>query len=190
MKRGLNLAIQFFAIAVLTALDQWFKFLVNENLELFESVTVINGVLDFRHIRNYGAAFGLLEGHRWLLVWVTAALILTGIIMIAANIIKGAFLRWAAVLIVAGGLGNLINRFFDGFVIDYLQLRFWPLHNFSIFNFADILVVTGTMMLIAKTIIYDTIKERKAMRDDFDKLAEDIAEHDDPDTIIRDDDEV
>ncbi|MCL2089006.1 MAG: signal peptidase II [Oscillospiraceae bacterium] len=161
MKLKIINTINISAIVVLTALDQLFKMMADRHLPKHDAVTAIGGILDFRYIENYGAAFGMFSGMRWILIGLTSVFIAAGMALLVLNKIKGAFLQSSAVLIIAGGLGNLINRIFDGYVVDYLQFTFWPFQNFAIFNFADCLVVIGTAMMFAKLIIYDAIKGKK-----------------------------
>ena len=71
--------------------------------------------------------------------------------------IKSKFCQVCAVLIVAGGLGNLIDRVLLGYVIDYIEVQFV---DFAVFNFADILVTCGSFMLMGY-MIYDIFREKK-----------------------------
>lgn len=124
-----------------------------------DSIPVWDGVLHWTYLRNEGAAFGIFPNQRWLLVGLTSVLIIVGIYLLAARKIKSPFLIWAACLIVAGGLGNLIDRVFRHYVIDYIEVR---LIHFAIFNFADCCVVVGTIMLILYLLFGEwLLKKRK-----------------------------
>ncbi len=146
-------------MAVLVVADQLIKLLVTNLLQPVGMVEVIPGFLDFRYVRNFGAAFGMMEGKTWFF------LIVTSLICIA--LIIGLFWykkhNWlsytASILIVAGGVGNLIDRIFNEghFVTDYIHVSFFP----PVFNFADILVTLGTIGMVIYVIFFTTEKGKK-----------------------------
>lgn len=138
---------------VIAALDQLIKFLVVQNIELNSSVTVIENLFDLTHIRNYGIAFGMFQNSRWIFVILTAAVIVGIIVYLFKTHNKSKLALTAAALIVGGGLGNLIDRVFLGYVIDYISLSFFP----PICNFADYCVTAGTILLIIYILFYSNI---------------------------------
>ncbi len=135
------------AIAVLVGLDQLTKWLVLAYVQgKPEGITFIPGVMDFEFYGNEGAAMGIFEGERFFLV------ALTGLVIIAflAVTLFGKFRRYtlfniSATLIIAGGIGNLIDRLVHGFVVDFLKTTFM---SFPIFNVADCFVVVGSVLLL------------------------------------------
>jgi signal peptidase II len=109
------------------------------------SIPIIPNIFHFTYIRNYGAAFSILEGQpwlRWLSLLVSAILIAIGIFKTFSNI-------WEQLgfgLILAGAVGNGIDRlFFGGSVVDFIDLR---IINFAIFNWADISINVGVICLL------------------------------------------
>ena len=87
----------------------------------------------------------------------TGAVLLAGIILIAMKKIKSKFCLVCAVMIISGGLGNLIDRVLKGYVVDFIDLQFM---NFAVFNFADILVTVGAFALMFY-VIADIFRDRK-----------------------------
>ena len=149
------------AIAVLTAVDQIIKYCVLLNLKPVGSVGVVNGFLEWNYVENTGAAFGSFSGNTTLLSVITAVIILAGIAAIIFKKIKSKYLLVTATIVIAGGLGNLIDRIFRGYVVDFIKVLFI---DFPVFNFADILVTCGSFMLIIYLIIdiyKDSRKKRK-----------------------------
>lgn len=149
--------ISLVSIALLTVVDQIIKIFVERDLKPVGEKAFIDGFLGWQYVRNTGAAFGSFSDNTLLLTVFTAVFILAGIVALLSGKIKNKFYRVCAVMVIAGGLGNLIDRIFRGFVIDYIEVQFM---NFAVFNFADILVTCGAFMIIGYT-VYDIIKEQK-----------------------------
>lgn len=149
--------ISLIAIAVLTAIDQIIKFFVERDLRPIRELTFIDGFIGWHYVRNTGAAFGSFSNNTVLLSVFTAVLLLVGIVALLMGKIKDKFYSVCAVIVIAGGLGNLIDRIFRGFVVDYIEVQFM---DFAVFNFADILVTCGAFMIMGYT-VYDLIRERK-----------------------------
>lgn len=145
---------------VLIVLDQLIKIIVDANMMVSQSIPVIQNVLHFTYVQNEGAAFGIFQGQRWILVGVTSVVILGGIYLLAAKKLKSNFLIWSVALVIAGGVGNLIDRIFRHFVIDYIEVR---LINFAVFNFADCCVVIGTIMIVCY-LLFSELWEKKKIK--------------------------
>lgn len=136
---------------VLVAFDQITKYLIVQNMELGESVPVIPGLLDFTYTHNDGMAFGLgSESFRWIFIAVT--LLVCGILiyMMTKSDFKSKLYYAAATCIVAGGIGNLIDRVLNGYVVDFLALSFFP----PVCNIADYCVTIGTVLLLVFIVFY------------------------------------
>ncbi len=153
----MGVLISFISIAVLTAADQLIKLVVERNLQPIGTAEFINGFIGWNYVRNTGAAFGSFSQSTTLLTVVTGAVILAGIILIATKKIKSKFYLTCAVLIISGGLGNLIDRIFRGYVVDFIDVQFT---DFAVFNFADILVTVGSIALMIYVIV-DIFRDRK-----------------------------
>jgi signal peptidase II len=136
--------------AALVAADQVIKMLVMQNLKPVGKITAIHGFLDFFYLENRGAAFGILQNQRWFFI-VIIILISAAIIIALFTYHNHEFFSYAAsVLIIGGGIGNLIDRIFRGYVIDYISVSFFP----PIFNFADCCVTVGTVFLIIHILFF------------------------------------
>lgn len=145
------------SIAVLTAVDQIIKFFVERDLQPVSQKAFIDGFIGWQYVRNTGAAFGSFSNNTALLSVFTGIVILAGLAVLLMGKIESKFCQVCAVLIISGGLGNLIDRVMLGYVIDYIEVQFM---NFAVFNFADILVTCGSFMLMGY-IIYDIFREKK-----------------------------
>ncbi len=138
--------IALIAVVVLVAADQLIKAAVVANMDYHQSIPVIENVLNWTYTTNTGGGFSILSGKTAFLVIITV--LVMGVLI--ALYLKGFFDHWtgrlSAVLIVAGGIGNMIDRVFnDGHVVDYIDIS--PLFNFAIFNFADCCVTVGGVLL-------------------------------------------
>lgn len=156
-KRYIIFAIQIAAAAVLVFVDQVFKKLAAEHLMGKEDIVLIRNFIGLSYAENTGAAFSAFSDSTMLLSVVTLIIILGGVIFLFLGKIEGKLMNICAVMILAGGIGNLIDRFAQGYVIDYIKTLFI---DFPVFNFADILVVVG-VFVVCGYLIYDMIKEEK-----------------------------
>lgn len=149
-------------IAALIAVDQGLKFLAIEYLQPIGSFPVLDGVLQLSYVENTGAAFGMFSEHTVLLSVFTAIVVVVGFAALLSGKLRDNLARAAAVLILAGGAGNLIDRVARGFVVDYIEPLFV---DFAVFNFADMLVCVGAGLLILYLIL-DLVREhRKATQE-------------------------
>lgn len=132
------------ALAAL-ALDQWTKYLVVSNLELYESwapLPALAKLFTVHHVTNTGAAFGLFQNGS--LVFAVVAIVVSVVIVLYyRHLPDGEWLvRLSLGLQLAGALGNLIDRVRVGHVIDFLDFQVWP-----VFNLADASIVCGVILL-------------------------------------------
>ena len=131
---------------LLVAADQVTKHLIISNLAYGQSVEVLPGIVDFTYIHNTGAAFGMLQGKSWILLSVSALIILLCLALLLKKTFKSKLLFWAVSLVMAGGIGNMIDRIFrGGNVVDFIELKFV---NFAVFNFADCCVTVGAVLIV------------------------------------------
>lgn len=152
------LAIYWIISALIIGLDQWVKWLIVDNFALGETKSVIPGILSLNHIRNFGAAWSLLEGKMWFFTVVTIIAVVVILTLMIKNRSNGN--RWFMIgltLILAGAIGNFIDRVRLGYVIDMFQTDFM---NFPIFNVADISLVIGVICVLIY-IILDEKGQRK-----------------------------
>ncbi len=145
-------------IAAIAAADQLIKIAVlNSPLVSGEVSTVIDGFLQWRYVENTGAAFSLFTGKTALLTVFTAVVLLVGFYLIFAKKIKSKVALASVVMLMGGGLGNLIDRVFRHFVVDYIEVLFI---DFPVFNFADCFVTVGEFLLVGY-LIYDIVRDYK-----------------------------
>jgi len=137
---------------VIVVLDQLTKAVIRATLPLHESATVIPGFFDFTHVRNTGAAFGMLNSvdfpGKTLFLSLIAAGALVGIAMYSMAL---ATHQWAArlglALVSGGAAGNLIDRLFIGSVVDFIDV-YWQSWHFWTFNIADSAITVGVTIMI------------------------------------------
>lgn len=129
---------------ILAAFDQIIKWIVIKNLKPISNTSLIDGFLSLHYTENRGAAFGSFQNMRWFFIILTLVVIIFFTIAIIKNKIKNKFLLFAIILILSGGIGNLIDRIFLGYVVDYIQVSFFP----PIFNFADACISIGAVLFI------------------------------------------
>lgn len=127
------------------ALDQLTKWIVRENVPLGSLEPLVPGVLDLTHIRNMGAAFGLLPGRQP--IFVATSLIV--LLVIGAYLRRDRPVVWPVVvgiaLVAGGAVGNLIDRVMLSKVTDFLSFAFV---DFPVFNVADMGIVSGVALLV------------------------------------------
>jgi signal peptidase II len=110
-------------------------------------IPIIDGFVSFTYVRNAGAAFGMFQGARWPFVVVSTSAVF-GLIWILVRGHATGMRGHAYSLILAGAMGNLIDRlFYDGRVVDFILLS-WDGHHFPVFNVADMAVSVGACLLI------------------------------------------
>ena len=134
------------------ALDQMTKELVRRTLDLHASTTVIPGFLDFTHVRNTGAAFGILNSadfaYKTALIAVIASAGLIGVAVYSASLSSHQLAaRVGLALIIGGAAGNLIDRIWAGYVVDFVDV-YWRDYHFWAFNVADSAITIGVVIMI------------------------------------------
>lgn len=144
---------------LLVGIDQLIKFWILEHLAGNPSVTLLPGLLQLTYVENRGAAFGIFQGRVGMLSVVTIAVIIGLLIALMMDIFKNRLCIWSMGLIIAGGVGNLIDRMWRGFVVDYLDIS--PLFRFPVFNFADCCVVIGTVLLLIYILFFEDGKKQQ-----------------------------
>jgi signal peptidase II len=136
----------------LIAADQVSKAAIRATIPLYESVEVIPGLLNLTHVLNTGAAFGVFSGldfpYKGVLVSLMATAALAAIVFYAMTLGSETRLsRFALTLVVAGAVGNLIDRFVAGAVVDFVDVYVGTWH-FWAFNVADSCISIGAVLLI------------------------------------------
>lgn len=129
--------------ACILALDRLSKILATQHLLPYASVPVLKNIFHFTLVYNRGAAFGVFKNQTYLFI-LTALAAITFIFVALKSHSRRAFSLFtlALTLILAGAVGNLIDRLWYGYVIDFLDFRIWP-----VFNIADSAITIGSILL-------------------------------------------
>lgn len=149
--------IQMISAAALAVVDQFIKKAAVLYLKGNNDIVLIKNFLALSYHENTGAAFSSFADNTTMLSVITTILIIAGIVYLFLGKIKEKILNICAALVLGGGIGNLIDRYSQGYVVDYIKTLFI---DFPVFNFADMLVVVGCFV-ICGVLIYQIIQEEK-----------------------------
>ncbi|CAM2971830.1 signal peptidase II [Enterococcus faecalis] len=149
------LVVYFLISALLVGFDQWSKYLTVQNISLGETKEFIPGFLSLTHLRNTGAAWSLLEGKMIFFYVITVIVSVVIIYLLIKNYKKSVWYSVGLSFVLAGAIGNFIDRVRLGYVVDMLQTDFM---NFPIFNVADSTLVVGVICIF----IYLILDEKAA----------------------------
>ncbi|EGO5827717.1 signal peptidase II [Enterococcus faecalis] len=153
------LVVYFLISALLVGLDQWSKYLTVQNISLGETKEFIPGFLSLTHLRNTGAAWSLLEGKMIFFYVITVIVSVVIIYLLIKNYKKSIWYSVGLSFVLAGAIGNFIDRVRLGYVVDMLQTDFM---NFPIFNVADSTLVVGVICIFIYLILDEkAVKEGK-----------------------------
>lgn len=157
----------FVLAAALVVLDQLVKHLVSANIPMGGSVPFLPYIMDLTYVQNTGCAFSLLGEHTWLLTIVSAVMSVLLGVALAKGFFKHPLGKVTLSLLLAGAVGNLIDRAFYGYVIDMFRTLFM---NFAVFNVADICVVVGGIAAAAYYLfLYDKLEGKANEQTDPDR---------------------
>ena len=145
------------AAVLMVVADQWSK--VWASAALSQQIQVIPGLFYFTYLENTGAAFGIFRGHAFTLGLISIVILAAITVLMLSKKVSGRLQIYSLALILAGGVGNVIDRLRLGFVIDFLD--FSAIGGFPIFNVADIFVVVGTGMLMVHILFFDGKKAQQ-----------------------------
>lgn len=143
----LYIGIIFGAVVV----DQLVKFLVVQNIPLYETV-FYNPVLSLTQIHNKGGAWSILEGKMWFFILISLLALGMFSYMLYSNRNKSKWFTIGLSLIIGGTLGNFIDRLTQGYVVDMFQTEFM---SFPIFNVADVCLVIGVICVFVYILFFD-----------------------------------
>ena len=145
--------------ALIVAADQFTKYLTVANIALYEDVPFLPGLLQLTYVQNTGAAFSLFSEHTWMLT--LCSLVMSVILAVAVwkKYFSHPLGRIPLTMLLAGAIGNLIDRATRGFVVDMFRTLF--IH-FAVFNVADICVVVGGIAAgLYYVFLYDKLEGKK-----------------------------
>ena len=141
--------------ALLIIIDQAIKFLSVSKLKPLGSVEIIKGILSFTYVENKGAAFGILQNARWVFILATIIIIAALIIYKIKFKVNSKIYNYSSILLISGGIANLIDRIFSGYVVDMIEVTFI---DYPVFNFADCCVVVGAILMCIYVLKMDSKK--------------------------------
>ena len=147
---------------LLIVIDQVVKFLVRANIPLGNSVPFLPHVLELTYVQNTGAAFSLLAEHTWSLTLIAVLVVIVMVIALWKKVLTHPLGVVPAVLVLSGGLGNLIDRIAFGYVTDMFRTLFM---NFAVFNVADICITVGAVWLAVYVLFGYEKLEKKSKKE-------------------------
>ena len=135
------------SVVLLTIIDQISKLYIIKTMELYDSIPVIDGILDIHYIRNAGAAWGIFQNKQILFYIETVIILAVALILYIRCLSKDKYkdIRILILLISAGAIGNFIDRIRFKYVIDFIYFK---IINFPVFNIADCYITIGVFLLI------------------------------------------
>ena len=154
-------------IVLIVFADQLTKWLAVVWLQNADSLEVIPGILRFTYVENDGAAFGMLDGHRWVFMLLSSVAILALLIYVWRRPPRSLLARISIAFLIGGGIGNMIDRTLLGYVIDFIDFCAFPELWKWVFNVADAFVTVGTGMLmfyLIREILRDVKREAEETR--------------------------
>ena len=154
--------VSFIAAAVLVGIDQLTKYLAVQYVKPVGSIPVIDGFFQLTYVENRGAAFGIMQNKQWFFLIITLA-VLAGLIWISGKIPEERHftpLKICLYFVGAGAVGNMIDRIFRKYVVDFV---YFSLINFPVFNVADIYVTVAAVMLVILILFF-------YQEEDFDRI--------------------
>lgn len=144
----------------LVVLDQVVKYLVRANIPLGGHVPFLPHVLELTYVQNTGAAFSILAEHTWVLSALSAVIVIVMLIALKKRFVTHPMGVLPVVLVIAGGIGNLIDRILLGYVTDMFATLFM---DFAVFNVADIAITVGAFWLAGYVLLfYDKLEAKEA----------------------------
>lgn len=145
---------------VLAGIDQLLKYLVVTYVKPAGTVNVLGDVVKLTYVENRGVAFGMFQGMQWLFIALTSVLLIAILIYMFKKRPDSKFFYITVALIIGGGIGNLIDRIFLNYVVDYISLSFFP----PVCNFADYCITVG-VILLAIYLLFFADKKKVAKHD-------------------------
>ena len=138
---------------LIVVLDQLTKFIVHSTMNLYDSIQVIPYLLNFTYIRNEGIAFGIyFEGAETIFIVLPILITIYLFYLLKSEEFQDKFSQIALFLIIAGAVGNIIDRIFRGYVVDFIDFHLNGMH-WYVFNIADSSVTIGLIFLLYSSII-------------------------------------
>lgn len=140
---------------IILVIDLATKYWAYNYLQEVGSIPVIENIFHLTYVENRGAAFGILQDQRWIFIVATVATLIFILWYLRQMDPEIRILKIGLNLILVGAIGNLIDRVYLGFVVDFIDFRIWP-----VWNVADMAIVVGTIITIGIIIFYEKAIEK------------------------------
>ena len=145
--------MSFFIVCSIVLIDQISKIFIHQSMDLYQSVTIIPSLLDFTYIRNEGIAFGInFEGSRIFFIVFPIIITFYLISLLRDKEFQSSSSQISLLLIIGGAIGNITDRIFRGYVVDFIDFHINGVH-WYVFNIADSSVTIGLLFLLYSSII-------------------------------------
>ncbi len=141
----------FYSILVM-ALLAMINLLFKEIAKNMESQSYLLGILEFKFVKNYGMTLGIFEGNKYLIATIEITMLVISSLIFINVIRKSRSIYYISpiILFISGGIGNVLDRFLNGYVTDYVRFN---ISSFTYFNMDDVLVIIGVSLFIYQSII-------------------------------------
>lgn len=134
---------------LMIVLDQFTKYLAVKHLKFNEPFVLIKDFLKLSYVENYGAAFGVMQNKKYFFIITTLIVIITIIVFLKKNFYYlNKLMKVSLVMLLAGAIGNLIDRIRLSYVVDFISVRFSNGYEFPVFNVADCFIVISTILIV------------------------------------------
>lgn len=139
--------LSFFIVLI----DQVVKFIITNNLKVYDTITVIKDFFYLTYTKNIGAAYSILEGGQLFLIFVSILFLIFFIHYIMNKKYLSKLSFFSSSFLIGGVIGNLIDRVVHNYVIDFLSFHIFS-YDFPIFNIADIFIVIGFILMVIEEV--------------------------------------
>lgn len=154
--------IYFIVTAAVILVDQLVKRAVLSNMTVGETIPLLENIFHITYVQNRGAAFSMWEQQWVVLIVIPTVALAAGLVLIYIKRETWSRLTLLSVaLICGGGIGNLIDRIMQGYVVDMFDCRFFPFFDFPVFNVADISICVGCGLLLLDVIFLEGKRQVK-----------------------------
>lgn len=144
------------------SIDLISKYMVVSHFKLYESMNILP-IFNLTYVRNTGAAFSFLAEHsgwqKYFFIVLAFVISTVLIVLLFKNCYSKKLSNIAYSLIIGGALANAIDRFYNGYVIDFLDF-YWDIYHYPVFNFADVFIISGASLLVLESLL-ETKKSKK-----------------------------
>ena len=138
------------------------KRIIATEMALHQSIPLWRGVLHITYVQNRGAAFGMMAGSRWVFITVSSAAIIAFCVYLILTKTARPLWIYSLAMMASGGIGNMIDRIWLGYVVDFID---FTLINFAVFNIADSLICIGAALMMLD-LVFDFIETSKQLKNE------------------------